>query len=174
MNAATTVKSALRSFLRKRFSFMSDLITSVISRVKLYKQPRRIGDITEIGNVLYLIIGIQKIDITYVKLEIHFTCQNLDEDYTYLDSNIYTADLKEFIFEVKTGKDPFPRIIQLGQLVQGPDGKDYQVMEYTDVEIEYTNVQISFLAKEIIPIPRKEAKAKRLNEKKRKLKLEII
>jgi hypothetical protein len=54
------------------------------------------------------------------------------------------------------------------------DGNPYQSIEYTDVEIKHTDVVVSFLARPIRPIPRKEAKAKLRNERMKKLKLEIL
>ena len=61
----------------------------------------------------------------------------------------------------------------LGSL-QVVKGQFYKLMEYTDIQFDGTDLRISFTGKPIYPLDKKEAKSKRLGNKKKKLKLEVF
>ena len=156
---------------------MQNLIRTFKERTRLYKQPLRIGDIFERQNQMYLIIGIQNVEIIYSNLEVTYVCQNLNEEFVYqpqITKTEYETQLAQFYQVIKTGKEHVLKEIMLGKLFLGKDGNRYQTVEFTDVEIEYTDIKVSFLAKPIRPISRKEAKAKLINEKKKRLSLTLI
>lgn len=154
---------------------LKDLIRSISRTTKLYRQPLRIGDVFEHNKINWLIIGIQSVDIIYAQLKISYICQNLDMDYVYQPSKPTQNDkLVEFYLTVKTGKEHVLETITLGRMFRDINNHPYQSIEYTDVEIKHTDIVVSFLAKPIRPLGRKEAKAKLKNERMKKLKLEVL
>lgn len=154
---------------------LSELFKTFEKTTRLYKQPLRIGDIFESENTSWIVIGIQNVSIIYSQLKIRYICQNLKMDYVYQASSpSKNNDFVEFYLTIKTGKEHYLEVITLGRMFWDKNKYPYQAIEYTDVEIKYTDVVISFLARPIRPIPRKEAKAKLRNEKMKKLKLEIL
>lgn len=151
------------------------LICSIRNTTRLYKKPPRIGDVIEAQNNHFLVIGIQSVDIEYSsKLNIHFICQNLNMDFSYQPKSAVGENLVEFEQRIKTGKEHILDKIKLGKLIVDKNGYSYQTVEFTDVTIDYTDVVVSFLARPIRPVGRKEAKAKLVNERKRKLNLSLI
>jgi hypothetical protein len=154
---------------------MNNLIKSIKRTTRLYRQPSRIGEVFENNGINWLIIGIQSVEITYSQLEISYICQNLDMDFVYQPSTTFKNDnLVEFYLTIKTGKEHVLKTITLGHMFRDKGGNPYQSIEYTGVEIKYTDVVVSFLARPIRPIARKEAKVKLLNERKKQLNLSIV
>lgn len=156
---------------------MQNLIRTLKKTTRLYKQPSRIGDVLEYQNEMYLIIGIQNVQIIYSKLEITYVCQNLHEkifSQPSLTKSEHETQLTHFYQVIKTGKEHVLKEIMLGKLFFGEDRNPYQTVEFTDVEIEYTDIKVSFLAKPIRPVARKEAKAKLVGEKKKRLNLAVV
>jgi hypothetical protein len=149
---------------------MKDLIVSIRRTTQLYRPPARIGDVLD-GK--WLIIGIQDIDITYSRLEITYVCQNLEQDFVYQTATSKGDELREFELRIKTGKEHILKRIALGKLVWYKNTMPFQTVEYTDVNIKFTDIVVSFLARPIRPVARKEAKAKLLSEKRKKLNLTI-
>lgn len=49
----------------------------------------------------------------------------------------------------------------------------FKVVEYTEVSLKSTDVYVSAIAKPVFPVNRKEAKARLVHEKRKKLKLEV-
>lgn len=155
---------------------MKKLIKTIKVTTMLYRQPRRIGDVIEYQGKMRLIIGIQWVAITYSQLEIEYVCQNLEQDfaYPYPSANPHKSDdLREFFITIKTGKEYVLEHIRLGKMFWYHD-IPFQTIEYTDVEIQFTDIIVSFLARPIRPVARKEAKAKLIHEKKKKLQLSLI
>ena len=153
---------------------LKNLISSIRQTTRLYKQPSRIGDVLEVKNSLYLIIGIQDVQIAYSKLEIIYVCQKLDVEYLYQPSVDYGENLTEFVETIRAGKEGLLKSITLGHIFFDSEDRPYQSVEFTDVQIEYTDIKVSFLARPIRPVARKEAKSRLLNERKRKLNLTLV
>lgn len=153
---------------------LKNLICSTKQTTRLYKQPSRIGDVIEVKSSLYLIIGIQDVQIAFSKLDIVYVCQKLDEEFLYQPSVDRGEQLTEFVQTIRTGKEDLLKRITLGRIFFDSEDRPYQTVEYLDVEIEYTDINISFLARPIRPVARKEAKARLLNERKRKLNLTLV
>ncbi|WP_374723682.1 hypothetical protein [Calidifontibacillus erzurumensis] len=148
---------------------MRDLIKTIKVSTMLYRQPYRIGDVIEDQGKMWLIIGIQWVAIVYGELQITYICQDLELDYIYPPANTkYRDDLREFSLTIPTGKEHVLENIRLGRLFWYND-MPFQTVEYTDVEIQFTDIVVSFLARPIRPISRKEAKAKLIHEKKKKI-----
>lgn len=170
-----TYKNGKIKLSNKGVGNMDNLIKSIKQTTKLYRQPSRIGDVIEYNNEQWLIIGIQDVQMVYSRLEILYVCQNLNEDFLYQPSSPSKGDnLIEFEITIKTGKEHVLERITLGRMFRDINNKPYQSIEYTDVSIKFTDVVVSFLARPIRPIARKEAKAKLLNERKKKLNLSLV
>lgn len=158
---------------------MNKLIVSIKCTFKLYKQPDRVGDVLESGENYYLIIGIENLKITHNSIVVEYICQNLMAETVYSIGKSNPDNLTELVHIVPTSKEMFPAnpkkydYTKLGELVIC-NNEYYQAMEYTDIEIDYTDIKVSYLAKKIKPLSYKEAKAKRLHEKKKKLKIKLI
>lgn len=150
---------------------MKDLIASIKRTTPLYRPPARIGDVLD-GK--WLVIGIQDIDITYSRLEITYVCQNLEQDFVYQPAASKGDELREFELRIKTGKEHILKRIALGKLVWYQKKMPFQTVEFTDVYIQYTDIVVSFLARPIRPVSRKEAKAKLLDERRKKLNLTVF
>ncbi|PGK51679.1 hypothetical protein CN918_28195 [Priestia megaterium] len=152
---------------------MENLIKSIRRTTQLYRQPSRVGDVIEHNNEHWLIIGIQDIKIIYSRLDILYVCQNLELDFLYQPATNKGDDLREFEMAIRTGKEHLLEKINLGRIFWY-NKMPFQSVEYIDVEIKYTDVVISFLARPIRPVSQKEAKAKLLSEKKKKLNLSLL
>lgn len=155
---------------------MNELITTVRSTTRLYKQPKRIGDVIDVKDKDYLIIGIQDIRVLYGKtLEIFYMCQSLDVEHVFQPEMVVSHNnFVELELVIPTGKEKeYLKRIELGRMVLS-EGRPYQTIEYTDVELKFTDVVISFLARPIKPVSQKEEKAKLLNEKKKRLSLSVF
>ncbi|WP_044893270.1 hypothetical protein [Bacillus alveayuensis] len=153
---------------------MRNLIKTIKVSTMLYRQPHRIGDVIEYQGKMWLIIGIQWVSITYSQLEIEYVCQNLEQDFAYPPTTPHKGDdLREFFITIKTGKEYVLEHVRLGRIFWYND-MPFQTIEYTDIEIQFTDIIVSFLARPIRPVARKEAKAKLIHEKKKKLKLSLI
>lgn len=153
---------------------MEDVIITIRSQFKLFKQPRHIGDAFEFDGKYFLIIGIEHFTVVSDRITIWYTCQNLAET--------------DYISKKKPLKDPADYMLaevsfkyndeKLGNrflsTTHDIDGLRYKIMEYRDIKVVGTDIHIVFSIKPIYPIDRKEARAKSLNEKKKKLQLEIL
>lgn len=153
---------------------MEGVILTIRTKFKLFKKPRKIGDAFEFEGKYYLIIGIEHFEVVYDQLTIWYTCQNLAEtDYiskkkTMPDPPDYLLAEASFKYNDEVLKNRF-----LGT-THDIRGERYKIMEYRDISVESTDISIVFSIKPIYPISRKEAKAKSLNERKKKLQLEIF
>lgn len=148
------------------------MITIIKSRHKLFKQPHQISDVLEVDKELYLIIGIQKFKIYGEALTIYYICQKLG-NFDYVSSNqLDDVDYQEFYVKLKHD-DLKLNEYQLGKISYHKKNP-YIITEITGVEVEYTDIKVSFRMKRIYPISRKEAKAKYLNERKKRLELEVL
>ncbi|GAB6423093.1 hypothetical protein bcgnr5372_27480 [Bacillus luti] len=152
---------------------MKDIIKTVVQTSKLYRQPTRIGEVIEKENIHWLVIGIQDVKIEFDRLEIRYVCQNLDKDLVYQPPLPKGDELREFETRIKTGKEHVLERIGLGRLFWY-NNMPFQSVEYTDVEVQFTDVVVSFLGRPIRPVARKEAKARLLSEKKKKLNLTLL
>ncbi|AJA42394.1 hypothetical protein AJ85_05745 [Alkalihalobacillus alcalophilus ATCC 27647 = CGMCC 1.3604] len=152
---------------------MQEVIKTLQRSTKLYKQPYRIGDVVECEGENYLIIGIQSIEIDSYRLRVSYVAQSLEKDFLCQTTLSKGDGLTEFKTTIKTGKEVVFEKVRLGKLFWYKDFP-FQSVEYTDIEIKFTDIEISFLARPIRPISRKEAKAKLLSERKKKLNLTLI
>lgn len=156
---------------------MKDVIIKPIEvKTKLFKQPYRIGDILEDKGKKWVIIGIQNVSIIYNMLKICYICQDLNAEviYPYTWRRKENNDEMEFIIRLKMGDDDRRwENIGFGMLFWH-EGMPYRMVDYTDVEIEYTDVLVSVLTRPIRPLSREELRRKRIQEKKKGLNLGVV
>lgn len=153
---------------------MEKFILTIKTDFKLFKQPRRIGDAFEFDGKYFLIIGIEHFQVWGDILSVWYTCQNLAKT--------------DYIAKKKPLKEPPGYILAEASFKYNDDrlrnrflgtthdirGERYKIMEYRDIEVKSTDIHLVFSIKPIYPIDRKEAKAKSLHERKKKLQLEIF
>ena len=153
---------------------LAGLIVSISTEYPLFRQPRKIGDVFESIGETFIVLGIEKFEVFTQSIKVWYTCQNLNRtDYisakkTYKD-NLYLEMYAKIKFDDERLKTRF----FLGSL-QMVKGQFYKLMEYTDIHFDGTDLRISFTGKPIYPLDKKEAKSKRLGNKKKKLKLEVF
>jgi len=149
------------------------LIRTVKMEYRLFRQPHRLGDILELQDRMFLIIGIQRFELRGYCLQIWYTCQDL-QNISYISKR--KAYNPPFQLEATMRVRYDDRRLEKAKLgtIHQINGEYYQIMEYTDITIEGVDFVISFFVKPVYPIDRKEAKAKYLYERKKKLKLEVL
>ncbi|KXI78509.1 hypothetical protein OCF13_14090 [Bacillus tropicus] len=152
---------------------MSRLITSIKSTIQLFRAPKRIGETIEYQKCLYLIIGIEHFKIYGQQMSIWYTVQNLEKhDFISKQTEYREHGLEEMCVQYKYDDKRFDSL-QLGRTIPYKD-EQYKVIEYTDIVLKGTDIEVSFLARKVIPINRKEAKTRYVAEKKKKLAIEIV
>lgn len=146
---------------------MGRLITSIKQTTKLFRAPQRIGEIMEYKERMYLIIGIENFKIIGHQLSIWYTVQDLENhDFISRQTTFPEHGLEECYVQYKYD-DNFENI-QLGRTFTC-EGERYKILEYTDIVLNGTDIEVSFLVSQISPINCKEAKMRYLNEKKKRL-----
>ncbi|TWM23244.1 hypothetical protein CHCC15087_3803 [Bacillus licheniformis] len=106
-------------------------------------------------------------------MKVIYTIQNAEESYVYPPE--FNRSNQTFAFEkrIRTGKKPVLETIQPGR-VFWVKGKPYQSIGFTDISIEFTDIVIGFEGRLVQPIPTKEVRGKVLNERKKKLNLQVL
>ncbi|WP_289142546.1 hypothetical protein [uncultured Brevibacillus sp.] len=144
---------------------MERIITAVKSKPRLFKQPFKIGDVIEIRDKSYLILGIERFILHGHELTIWFTCQDLTKtDFLSMNKAYKQQHTVEAFVKAKQDNERL-RLYELGT-VHYIDGQAYKIQEYTEILIKGTDIEISFT---VHPIDRKEAKAKLISERWKKL-----
>jgi hypothetical protein len=152
---------------------MSRLIGTVRMEYRLFRQPHRLGDVIEINDKMLLIIGIQRFELWGHLLRVWYTCQDLQNTSYVSKKKAYKHPFQlEAEMRVRYDDERLEKA-KLGT-VHEIDGEYYQVMEYTDITIDGVDLVIAFTVKPVYPLDRKEAKAKYVYERKKKLKLEVF
>lgn len=158
---------------------MSDELKSPIRvlkiRTKLFKHPKRIGEILEYDDKIYLIIGINEYELYGQYLTIWYTCQNLNQK-DYLDSDHVWTPVEhwhEAHVRCKYDDHRMKNSTTLGHVFK-LEGSWYKAIEYSDIEVDGTDIDISFYIKPVFPISRKEARAKLFHERRKKLQIELV
>ncbi|MED4718633.1 hypothetical protein [Bacillus badius] len=154
---------------------MKKVITTISTVSRLFRQPRKIGDTFEHNDKTYMVIGIERFEVLYnTKLKVWYTCQNLSEtDYVTRKKAYQEPFQLEAEVKLKYDDERIRTRAQLGT-VHFMEGEFYKIMEYTDIELNGTDLLLSFIVKPLYPVDRKEAKAKLLDSRKRKLQLEVF
>lgn len=152
---------------------MGNLIITIRSTTKLFKQPKQIGDMLECDGKDYLILGIEKFKVYGSHLKIWYTCQDLSQsDYVSLKKAYKEPHLIEIESTVKHDDERITKL-ELGK-TWTIGGNVYKVTEYTEIKLKGTDIYIAMAARPLYPIDRKEAKAKLFSERRKKLNLEIL
>lgn len=150
-------------------------IITIRIRYRLFRHPKRIGDIIEMDGKPYLVIGINKFHLWGYHLTVWYTCQDLTKVHYPDGDKIFTPEehWTEAHVCCKYDDKGLEEAAELGR-VYGIDGQYYKTVEYSDIEIIGTDIDISFYAKPIFPISRKEARSKLFDERRKKLKIELV
>lgn len=151
---------------------MGRLITSIKQTTKLFRAPQRIGEITEYKGKPYLIIGIENFQIIGNQISIWYTVQDM-ENHNFISKQAAYPEygLEEAYVQGKYDAD-FEHV-QLGRTFEC-EGERYKILEYTDIVLKGTDIEVSFMASKVLPVDRKTVKSRYLNEKKKKLAIEIV
>lgn len=152
---------------------MHGVITSIRDRFRLFRQPKKIGETLECGGKIYLILGIERYELYGNTITIWYTAQDLSQlDYVAKSKPYIDSDQIEFVSRDKFDSERLKKL-QLGT-VFGHKNELYKILEYSEIEFVGTDMKLSFLARPVYPIDRKQAKSKLLTERRKKLKLELI
>ncbi|PGD26776.1 hypothetical protein COM32_12795 [Bacillus pseudomycoides] len=151
---------------------MSRLITSIKQTTKLFRAPQRIGEITEYKNKPYLIIGIENFKIIGNQISVWYTVQDL-ENHNFISKHTANPEygLEEACVQYKY--DANFEHVQLGRTFTC-EGERYKILEYTDIVLKGTDIEVSFSVSKVLPVDRKTVKSRYLTEKKKKLAIEIV
>ncbi|NBI29107.1 hypothetical protein [Chengkuizengella marina] len=153
---------------------MSDsIIRSFTFKFRLFKQPKKIGDTFEHRSTTYLIIGIENFELLYEKvLKVSYICQNIQK--RDFKRKVYKPSY-QLKFKAKRKYDDSEGIkrLALGNIFNFK-GESYKITEYMRINIEHVDISFSFLGRPVYPINPKEAKAKYISERKKKLQLEVL
>jgi tyrosine-protein phosphatase YwqE len=128
----------------------------------------------EVNDEPVLILSIQKFEVWGDELTVWYTCQKLKEDGYVSKRKSYK---QPFMLEAesKIKYDDKKKIdrLQLGTIHYIGD-QTYQLVEYTEIKLDSSDLFLSFTVKPIYPIDRSEARGKYMNERRKKLSLEVI
>ncbi|PEB42208.1 hypothetical protein [Bacillus pseudomycoides] len=151
---------------------MSRLITSIKQTTKLFRAPQRIGEIIEYKRKAYLIIGIENFKIIGNQISIWYTVQDL-ENHNFISKQVTNPEygLEEAYVQYKY--DASFEHVQLGRTFTC-EGERYKILEYTDIVLKGTDIEVSFMANKVLPVDRKTAKLKYLTEKRKKLAIDVL
>ena len=149
------------------------VITSIRHKFKLFRQPKKIGETLECEGKIYLILGIERYELFGNTITVWYTAQDLSQtDYISHARPNGNSDQIEFVSRDKFDSEKLKKL-QLGTIT-GYKGELYKILEYTEIEFVGTDMKLSFLARPVYPIDRKQAKSKLLNERRKKLNLELV
>ncbi|MED1107702.1 hypothetical protein [Bacillus paramycoides] len=152
---------------------MSRLITCIKSTIQLFRAPKRIGETIEYQEYLYLIIGIEHFKIYGQQMSIWYTVQNLEQhDFISTQPKYLERELDEMYVQYKYDDERFHNL-QIGRTLPYKN-EQYRIVEYTDIVLKGTDIEVSFIVSKILPVNRKEAKTRYFNEKKNKLKIDVL
>lgn len=154
---------------------MGSLITTVIGRFKLFKQPYKVGQTIEVRGEPLLVLGIENFELFSSTILIRYTCQRLNEMDFVSKAKAYRQPFNvELVIEIphKQWEEIVPGI-RLGS-IHSIKGEVYKVTEYTGIALKSTDLVIDMIARPVYPIDRKEAKAKLFSERRKKLKIEVL
>ncbi|KKX52467.1 hypothetical protein [Brevibacillus borstelensis] len=149
------------------------VITTIKSEFRLFRQPHKIGDVIEVNEKSYLILGIERFTLYGPWLTIWYTCQNLlVTDFVSMKKAYKEPHAVEAYVRLKHDDNRI-KLFELGT-VHYIKGQAYKIQEYTELLIKGMDIEISFIGRPIHPVDRKEARAKLFSERRKKLQLEIL
>lgn len=153
---------------------LKDVIVTIRTRTKLFRQPRKIGDVFEHNGNNMLVIGIERFEVAYQQLTVWYTCQNINKTDYVSKRKAYKQGFEiEVVVKLKYDNENFKDRLYIGS-VHFIKGQHYKLIEYTGLELDGTDIKATFAAKPIHPLDRKEAKAKLIDVKRKKLQLELV
>lgn len=155
---------------------MADPLITTVCRFKLFKQPYKIGDTYESNGETRLVLGIENFELNryHNQLKVRYTCQRLDV-LDFVSKGKAYGEPHQVEMEATLRHDKWDKVsdLDLGTTVSCR-GERYKILEYTEISLKGTDLYVSFLARQIYPVDRKEAKAKLMDERRKKLKFEIV
>lgn len=152
------------------------MIKTVKRVFRLFRQPNKIGETFDLNGVTYLVLGIQSYVLQGNILTILYTVQDLSQTDYISKAKAYAPSTPthqvEFVARDKYDSEKFKRL-QLGRLLLH-QGETYKILEYTELQFIGTDMKLSFISCPVYPVDRKQAKSKLMNERRKKLKLEVF
>lgn len=171
--ARCTLELLVKNNLKRVGKEMNQLITSIKVTVRLFNQPKKMGEVIEVQDQLYVIIGIEQFKIYGQQLSIWYTVQNL-EAYDFISKQIGYPEkgLIKLNVQYKYNDKRFEHL-QIGRTVPYQE-EQFKIVEYTDIILLGTDIKVSFLVKKVLPLNRKEAKMRYFMEKQKKLNIDLL
>lgn len=165
------------------------MITRIDHSYNFFKQPHRVGDIIDLEEKIYYVIGIENINfgVAQKKVLVRYTVQELKLGADYIDmpskplldphydfsQTVKVDDLKKKLAPWETTAERPLENCRPGQSFDY-EGQRFKIIEYTDIEVDGMDFRISFSARAINPISRKEAKARLLQERKERTGISLL
>lgn len=114
-------------------------------------------------------------NFTANNLTIWYTCQDLNKTNYSDGEKVFTPieHWREAHVRCKFDDERLKRSTTLGHVFK-LEGSWYKAIEYSDIEVDGTDIDISFYIKPIFPISRKEARTKLFHERRKKLQIELV
>ncbi len=152
---------------------MEELMCTIRSVFKFFKQPHRIGDTLDVEGVLYLVIGIERFKVYSTKLVVWYTVQDLSRSDYISRKSVSGQNTGEIELVIKMKHDDERwKNVHLGK-TSTVEGSRYRLTEYTSICLKSTDIEVCVIGKIIHPVNRKEARAKFTQERMKRLNLEV-
>ncbi|MEK8128687.1 hypothetical protein WMW72_12300 [Paenibacillus filicis] len=151
----------------------NNLITTIKSTTRLFRQPYKIGDVIDVKDRPVLILGIEKYELWGNDLAVWYTVQHLDmPDYVSLKKAYKQPHEVELEIQFPYNDDRLKKVY-IGS-TWTDRGITYKLIEYSEIALKGTDLYLSFIARPLYPVDRKEAKAVLSSQRRKKIGLELI
>ncbi|MFS0815476.1 hypothetical protein ABC382_00710 [Lysinibacillus sp. 1P01SD] len=156
-------------------------ICTIVSTRRYFKKIEQIGETLEVDGEIYLILGFERFFASSQSIKIHYTVQKLSDTNFPIHhalgnpwrDNEVEVEWKASVKRYRELNNEAILGITFNLDVDGIERR-YKIMEYTEIRIDGTDIRISALCRPVYPIHPKEAKAKLMHEKRKRLNIEIL
>lgn len=159
---------------------MNQLFTSISVQYKLFRQPNKFGDVLEAENELYVIVGIENFVLFTDTIKVNYTCQQLKQyNYPSASAAVLTSAHTDGVTLEQAFRydDHSIHSFTLGStqiVMEGDTQQFYKLVEFTEITLDGTNIQISVLGKLLVPAAPEILKKLYTTERKKRMQLRIV
>lgn len=128
----------------------------------------------EVEGEPFLVLGIENFELQHDRIVVHYTCQRLNDLDAISGKKVYKDALTVGLHAtIPHNKWDLVKKIKLGT-THYVRGECYKIVEYEEISLKGTDLYLSFLARPVYPVDRKEARSKLLGERRKKLRIEVL
>lgn len=156
------------------------IIHTVKTHRKFFKPLPQIGDVIDVRNESHLILGIERFRINSTGVTMYLTTQNLSAGAVYKPVlALEKEDPFSFTVVNSSAKEVENHMIEhqytLGSIFYDEEDRTtYRIREYHALSFNGTDIELTFFVDPVVPINPKEARAKLLSERMKKIDLTLI